>query len=162
MWEFCANDSFRPISHRTCCVRHGVGLDIVCPSPGIKTHSSHRRFSSSSLPPFPPSLFTFLHRPTRLCLRPRRAPLTPCNPDRTDTTRPAGKMLQRDRLARIHSTPRQHYLFKRLNPCIDSRTMTLVQRRAFQQVAGDLVSRPPWRGWLRCRWRCKLPWSASS
>jgi hypothetical protein len=51
----------------------GVAPD---PSPGIKTHSSPAAFPATpSL--FSSSLFTFLHRPTWSCLRPRQAPVTP-------------------------------------------------------------------------------------
>jgi hypothetical protein len=100
-------------------VRHGVGPDLICqpsPSPGIKTHSSPAAFPATLSLPFLPSLFTLLHSPTRSCLRPRRAPLTPCDPPphTTDTTRPVGKMPQRDRLALIRSTPRQHCLLDHL------------------------------------------------
>jgi hypothetical protein len=45
-------------------------------------------------------------------------------------------MPQRDRVALIRSMSRQHYLLEPSNPCID-----MVKHPAFQQVAGDLVTR---------------------
>jgi hypothetical protein len=61
----------------------GVEPDLICQpstSPGIKTHSSPAAFPITPSLPFFPLLFTFLHRPTRSCLRLHRAPLTPCGP----------------------------------------------------------------------------------
>jgi hypothetical protein len=125
-------------------VRYGVGADLICqlgPSPGIKTHSSPAAFPTTlslSFVPFPSP--TLLHRP----LVPQAAPSStysparPPSPHRTDTTRPVGKMSQ---LTLIRSTPRQRCLVDRLTR--RPLTVTPMKRPAFQQVAGDLVTRRP-------------------
>ena len=83
-------------------VRYGVGPDLICqpgPSPGIKTYSSPAAFPTTlslSFVPFPS--LTFLHRPLvpQAALSSTYSPARPPSPHRTDTTRPVGKMSQRD------------------------------------------------------------------
>jgi hypothetical protein len=113
-------------------------------SPGIKTHLVPRRSPNYSLfpltlsLPFFLSLFTFLHRPTWLCLRPHGAPLTPCGPplpqNRYDAA--SGK--------KCHSVAGWLLFARRLNSIVSS-TVWPVRRplhndageAPFQQVAGD-------------------------
>jgi len=48
-------------------VWYGVGADLICQPWSFARYKDAlvpRRFSNNSLPPFYPSLFTFLHRPT--------------------------------------------------------------------------------------------------
>ena len=76
------------------------------PFASIKMHSSPAAFPTTLSFPFVPSLF---HLPTPPHpVVPQAA--APPPPKSTDTTRPVGIMPQRDRLALIRSTPRQHYL----------------------------------------------------
>jgi hypothetical protein len=75
---------YQPHDHLTAHhVQHGVEPNLIyqpSPSPGIKTHSSPAAFPTSLSLPFPPSFFSFLHRPSRSCLRPHRAPPTSLRP----------------------------------------------------------------------------------
>src|SRR5271154_5696726 len=74
-------------------VRYGVGPDLICqpgPSPGIKTHSSPAAFPTTLSLPLVPFPLSHLSCTAPSCLRPRRAPPTPCqapSPHRTDGTR---------------------------------------------------------------------------
>ena len=90
-----------------------------------------RRFSNNSLLLSPHSSTSCTAPPGRasgrievhlLSAAPPSPPPPPLLPNSTDTTRPVGIMPQRDRLALIRSTPRQHCLLDRL-----TRASTLAQ-----------------------------------
>jgi hypothetical protein len=83
-------------------VQHRVGPGLICqpePRPGIKTHSSPRRFSNCALHPFSFPLSRYCTGPPS-CLRPLgKLHLLPAGPlvPPTDTTWPVREMPQRDR-----------------------------------------------------------------
>src|SRR5205085_12653118 len=106
-----------------------------------------RRFSNNSLPPFCPLT---LHLPapphpvvpqaalsSTYSLRP---PPTSSQPHRYD---PASGNHGAARPAGSYSLDASAALPRPSDPCVDPCTMALVKRPAFQQVAGDLVTRRP-------------------
>jgi len=130
-------------------VRHGVEPVPHLPARPFARYKDAlvpRRFSSTSLPPFFPFNLRLPAPPPQSCLWPHRAPLTPCRPllppqNRNDAAsrnnaaaRPAGSY-SLDALVTLSSRPS--------DPCVSPCAMTLVKRPAFQQVAGDLVTRRP-------------------
>jgi hypothetical protein len=69
-----------------------VTPDLICqprPFASYKDALVPRRFSSNSLPPFFALTLHFPAPPPRSCLRPHRAPLTPCGPP--SPTEPIGR-----------------------------------------------------------------------
>ena len=138
-----------PVTALTACrVRYGCRSQPHLPVRSFARYKDAlvpRRFSNNSLPPFFPSLFTFLHRSPRLCLRPCRAPLTPCGaPLPTEPIRRGQWENAAARHAGSYSLDASAALSPRPSDlCVTPWTVALVKRPAFQQVAGDLVTRRP-------------------